>query len=129
MFDKIWSWGILPETDKDGNFTFFRVPTTQWIEPNKLHSIALGIWVPRLPENTLVWLQDIHPRFSLVNHYLTASLDEIRISLVTEYATFLEKNTRLCKITLINASTLLPGKNLIPPTFHFYKKNTCLNLV
>ena len=72
---------------------------------------------------TLVWLQDIQPRFSLVNHYLTASLDEIWIFIVTEYATFLEKNTRLCKITFVNALTLLPDKDL-NPNFSILQKNS-----
>jgi hypothetical protein len=55
--------------------TYIQLVNPLYLEPKRVYRIDLELWMPYLPANTLVKLNDIHPRFILLNHFWTASSD------------------------------------------------------
>jgi hypothetical protein len=98
---------ILPHTR--GTRTYIQNPKVQYLEPNRVYRLDLGLWLPYLPADTIVKLIDIHPRFSLLNHYWTASGDQLRLLILTNSTTILEPHTDVCRIVYVPTTSLSPG--------------------
>lgn len=101
----------LPQTR--GDKIFIRAPKTFYFEAYRVYRIDLGLWLPYLPLHTVVKLIDIHPRFTLLNHFWTASSDDLRLLILTHSTTILEKEADLCQIQYVSTASLIPGNKFL----------------
>ena len=102
----------LPETR--GQKLFLLSPATLFLVAKNVYRIDLGLWVPYLPEGTIINFIDIHPKFNILNKYLVASTDELRLIVFVENTVIIDPKTLLCEIRYVPTSSLLPG------TFYFF---------
>jgi hypothetical protein len=97
----------LPETR--GQKIFLLSPSTLFLVAKNVYRIDLGLWMPYLPTDTLINFVDIHPKFNILNKYLVASLDELRLVVFVQCTVIIEPKTPLCEIRYVPVSSLLPG--------------------
>ena len=98
--------GFLPQTIGKKTFIFSHKPI--YLLPHNLYRIDLGLWIPYLPKNKIIYLKNIHPKFNLLNNYVMACCDELRLIVMAIHPVIIEPQQRLCEICFEWAHSLYP---------------------
>ena len=96
-----------------GQKTVLPSPATYHLLPKRIYRIELGLWVPYLPEGQIICIKDIHPKFEILNKFIAASCDELKLLILTLHPVTIFSQTYLCEISVKTVTSLLPGKQCL----------------
>jgi hypothetical protein len=108
-FKTMASWAICPQYNCDLNKTHIINPKTLYMLPRHVYTIDLGIMLTRIPNNTVVIIQNTLPTSNILNKFWIASNALLTLTIIAEHYTVLSRGERLCSTYILPVECFLPG--------------------
>jgi hypothetical protein len=103
------SWAILPQFNCNINKTHIINPKTLYMLPRHVYTIDLGVMLTRIPNNTVVIIQDTLPTCKILNTFWIASHASLTLTIIAENYTILTRGEVICSTYILPVECFIPG--------------------